>query len=76
MLENLQPADTAKICKIVQTITTLEPKDATVLNDAINDAVKWSNNGLSDALKSRGLSISPETIRRHRRNVCPCRKVA
>lgn len=76
ILDNLEPTDKSVTCRLVQIADKLEPTDSAVLFDALADKVKWSSNGLAEALNKRGINVSAETIRRHRIGVCPCRKFA
>lgn len=74
MLENLIPPTREEKCKLVAIADTLQTQDRAILLDALADKVTWSNNGLAEALTKRGIKVSAETIRRHRRQYCPCRK--
>ena len=73
MLEGLEPAQNKSVyCKIQQTLETLESKDQKILTDALEDKDRWSDKGLSTALRQRGLSIADTTIAKHRKKACAC----
>jgi len=73
MLEGLEPAQNKSVyCKIQQTLDTLDDKDTKILTDALADKDRWSDKGLSTALRQRGLSIADTTIAKHRKKACAC----
>lgn len=73
MLEGLEPAKSkAEYCKVKQTLETLDDKDTKILLDALADKDRWSDKGLSTALRQRGLSIADTTIAKHRKSACAC----
>lgn len=73
MLEGLEPIKSKSVyCKIAQTLETLDKKDQDILNQALADKDKWSDKGLSTALRQRGLSIADTTISKHRKLICAC----
>lgn len=72
MLEDLQPLSDKRSCRVRTLTTELNEKDAQILLDAVADDIKWSVNGLSAALASRGISLSKDAIIKHRRQRCSC----
>lgn len=73
MLEGLEPAQSKSVyCKIKQTLETLDAKDQKILTDALADKERWSDKGLSTALRQRGLSIADTTLSKHRKQICAC----
>lgn len=73
MLENLQPLkDRRARCKVADTIAGLDPEDAVLLKAYMADTERWSANGLSNALASRGIRMAVTTIIRHRNGQCAC----
>jgi hypothetical protein len=75
MLENLQPPDSSRSCRIGSILADLDKNDKTILSDALNDPVRWSSHGLMIALKERGISVSIHPILNHRRGICKCSKI-
>lgn len=72
MLEGLQPINEKRSCRVRTLLNELDEKDAQILADAIKDAQKWSTTGLSTALAARGLSLSKDSIAKHRKGNCTC----
>lgn len=73
MLEGLEPVKSkSEYCKIQQTLETLDAKDQKILTDALADKDRWSDKGLSTALRQRGLSIADTTLSKHRKQICAC----
>lgn len=73
MLEGLMPKrDRRSRCKVGDTIRELDPEDAVLMERYLADTEMWSANGLSNALRSRGISLAVTTIIRHRNGDCPC----
>lgn len=73
MLDDLTPHRDIQPCKVGQTLLTLENSDATILQDALTNGL-WSAHGLAKALRGRGLTIAPDTIRAHMQKACRCSK--
>jgi hypothetical protein len=71
MLENLEPVSKALPCKVRTIREGLEPKDRSILEEALSDA-RWTPYSLSTALSSRGLVISDRSIRKHQLEQCSC----
>lgn len=67
MLEGLQPPKPNKRTRIEELLETLDAKDQKILIDALNNP-EWSANGLSVALRQRGVRLSSSTITRYREN--------
>jgi hypothetical protein len=76
LLENLEPPTTNKPCKVGVILNGLELEDRKILEVALTEFTKWSNRALSNALNDRGINVTTETLRTHRLNVCPCRRLA
>jgi hypothetical protein len=76
LLDNFEPTNAHKPCKVGQILNNLEPEDAHILDLAIQDTPKWSNRALAHALQARGIQVTTDTIRAHRLNTCPCRRLA
>jgi DNA-directed RNA polymerase specialized sigma54-like protein len=73
MLEGLEPKKNKGVyCKIEQLMKTLDDTDQKILNKALGDKDKWSDKGLSTALRERKLSVADTTIAKHRRKICAC----
>jgi hypothetical protein len=75
MLEGLKPQDspgTLRHCKIVRIGEKLDDSDRTIYLDAVSDDEKWPALALERALRTRGISVSNDTILAHRRGVCCC----
>lgn len=75
MLENLQPPDHSRACRIGSILAELNETDQVILNDALNDQARWSSNALVTALKERGVQVSIHPIINHRRGICKCSKI-
>jgi hypothetical protein len=73
MLEGLTPPpNKAEYCKIAQIIETLDPSDAKIFQEAVNNTELWGSRTLSTALRTRGVSIADTTITKHRSRGCAC----
>jgi hypothetical protein len=73
MLEGLEPLkNRTYTCKIELMQEQLDPKDYQILLEALADSNKWTAKGLSNALKTRGVTLADTTITRHRTQVCNC----
>ena len=72
MLEGLQPISDKRSCRVRTLLNELDEKDAQILADAIKDENRWSASGLSSALSSRRLSLSKDSIAKHRKGNCSC----
>lgn len=73
MLEGLMPKhDRRNRCKVGETIRELDQQDAVLMERYMADTERWSANGLSNALRSRGISLAVTTIIRHRNGDCAC----
>lgn len=67
MLEGLEPPKPKSKSRIDEVLADLDTKDQKILLDAL-DNLSWSANGLSIALKARGISLSASSIIRYRVN--------
>ena len=66
-----RPIDRGIRCGITLILGELDDEDRGLLQAAIDDP-RWTAVGLSELLKSEGYHIGPQSINRHRRNVCTC----
>lgn len=73
MLDGLTPHKDIQPCKVGQMLLELETSDATILQDALTNGL-WSAHGLSKALRTRGIAMSPDTLRAHMQKACRCSK--
>lgn len=67
MLEGLELPKPKSKSRIDELLRELDTKDQKILLDAL-DNPNWSANGLSNALRARGLSLSSSSIHRYREN--------
>ena len=67
MLEGLEPPKPNRKTRIEEVLETLDAKDQKILIEAL-DNPDWSANGLSVALRQRGVKLSSSTITRYREN--------
>lgn len=65
MLEGLEPPKPNRKSRIEEVLETLDAKDQKILLDALNNP-DWSANGLSVALRQRGITLSSSSIMRFR----------
>ena len=72
MLEDLKPPVKVFPCKVRDVAAELDEGDAVIFMNAVANLADWSNNGLADELKKRGVYISEKAIRKHRRKECSC----
>ena len=73
MLEGLSLPTRKFSCAVRTLFETLEPKDVTILKDAVAN-FDWKPKTLSRALRDRGIVISDDSIARHRKGQCSCSK--
>ena len=74
LLDGMEPnAGRKYTCKVQTLAEGLEPADAAIYWDAI-DNDEWSAHDLERQLIERGMSITQNTITRHRRKACACSK--
>ncbi len=71
MLENLQPPKKVFPCKVRDLAATMSKEDAKIFLAAVVDP-NWPIITLVEALRSRGVDISPSPITNHRKGVCSC----
>jgi hypothetical protein len=74
MLENLEPTVKVLSCKVRKVLEELDPKDRTILENAMNDD-KWTAWSLSASLANRGLILNDKAIRRHQLKQCSCQQL-
>ena len=74
LLDGLSPIKPIEPCKVGRTIIELEPSDAKVLIEALEDT-RWAPRGLSKALQSRGVNLAPDTLQNHMKRTCRCSKI-
>ena len=67
MLEGLEPPVIVRKTRVEEILETLDAKDQKILIDALNNP-NWSANGLSVALRQRGIKLSQSSIARYREN--------
>ena len=67
MLEGLRPPVIVRKTRVEEVLETLDAKDKKILIDALNSP-EWSANGLSVALRQRGIKLSQSSIARYREN--------
>jgi hypothetical protein len=67
MLENLEPIEPNRTNRVDEILKQLDVKDQKILIDALNNP-NWTANGLSNALRLRGIKLSQSTIARYRTN--------
>jgi hypothetical protein len=66
MLENLTPRPARVASKIDQIRQTLSDEDAKLFDSYLRDVDGWTPNGLALALRTQGIELSGDTIRRYR----------
>ena len=74
LLDGLTPTKDIQPCKVGRTIIELEPSDAEVLINALEDP-RWTSRGLSRALADRGIGLSKDTVEAHMKKTCRCSKI-
>lgn len=73
MLEGMTPPRSRAVyCKIDQLAQTMTDANREIFFEAIDNPTDWSANGLSTALRQRGVSVADTTIQRHRNKTCAC----
>lgn len=72
LLDDLKPPVKIAPCKVRDTAATLEQKDRDILLAATKDPA-WAIATLEGALKNKGISISSNALKTHRKNECSCR---
>ena len=74
LLDNLNPNRPYQPCKVGVILSNLNEEDAGILFTALTDG-RWTAFALARALKERGISITPDTLRDHMRGTCRCSKI-
>lgn len=72
LLDNLEPVEAKKSCRVRTVLEGLDESDAQILRDALANEAKFSDYRLMVALRSRGVSLTGDAIHRHRGKVCSC----
>ena len=75
LLDELTPAKAVTACKIRTIESELAEADSKIFTAAIVGVEIWKAEPLSKALKQRGISVSPGTIKLHRQGACSCSKI-
>ena len=72
MLENLTPREPKHSSKIDEIRSGLSAEDKKLFDEYLDDVDRWSPNGLALALRTQGIALSGDTIRRYRqrRGLC------
>ena len=71
MLEGMKPTVYVPTCRVRTVLDQLDENDRKALEDYLTDE-NWLAHRLSQALRDRGVRISPNPITRHRRGQCSC----
>lgn len=71
MLGDMVPPVQVRACRVRTILESLDSADRKIL-EGLLVSDEWSGSALSSALKARGLIVSAETIRHHRRGGCSC----
>jgi len=76
ILDGLQepPKTPIMACKVRDTASKLEPKDAEILLAAV-EGDKWRLSVLENELRKRLIFISTGTLKQHRSKACSCSKI-
>lgn len=73
ILADMKPPEKIRRCKVRTVKDHLEDqKDVDLLETYVMDSQNWSTTNLSNALASRGVFLSPNTIMKHRNKACSC----
>lgn len=74
VLNGLDPVKQLEPCKVGRTIIELEPDDAQILIQALEDP-RWTARALSNALRDRGVFLAKDTLDNHMKRTCRCSKI-
>lgn len=74
ILDGLDPIKEVLPCKIGRILLELEPGDAKILQDALEDS-RWTARALTQALISRGITVARDTVDAHMKRTCRCSKI-
>ena len=74
MLDDLQLPKKVGTCKVRSIKALLSDKDAAILENSVMDE-NWPLTVLSRELNKRNISISDNSLRRHRLKGCTCWKI-
>ncbi len=72
MLEGLSPKERALTCRVRSVLAELDQEDRTILENALADSKTWGAKTLEKALKTRGITLSDNSITKHRTGICSC----
>lgn len=72
MLETLTPKGQG--CQVVKVWHGLDDADRNIYVAAIRDEASWPAQTLENELRIRGVKVSDDAIRAHRRRICSCEK--
>jgi len=72
MLENLTPRRAPAASKIDQIRETLSHEDAELFDSYLRDVDGWTSNDLARALRTQGIELHGDTIRRYRQRHSFC----
>ena len=72
LLDNLEPPKKNRSCKIRTVKNELDKKDQEALDSYLADLERWPAKSLSNALSSKGIIVTDNTITRHRKGICSC----
>lgn len=74
LLDGLEPIKNIEPCKVGRILIELEPGDAQILIQALEDP-RWTARALTNALAGRGISIARDTLDNHMKRTCRCSKI-
>lgn len=74
MLEDLQPPVRVFPCKVRELAKGMTKEDSKIFLAACEDK-NWPIITLVEALRARGVEISPSPVTNHRKKVCSCSKI-
>ena len=74
LLDGLTPVKQIEPCKVGRTIIELDPDDAQIMLQALEDP-RWTARALSNALRDRGVGLAKDTLEAHMKKTCRCSKI-
>ena len=74
MLDDLELPTKPAACKVRTVHETLTEPNKTIFIQAV-ESPEWPMTTLANELKKRGINVSDNTIRRHRKRTCSCWKI-
>lgn len=75
LLDDFEPERRRYTCRVRTVLEELDESDQKILEDALADKDKWTNNSLAKELKKRGIDLKSESMRKHRDGLCQCSKI-